>query len=184
MDADDDRETAPVRVTLTGIQKVHGREPLVALAVAELDIGGVILLLQGIQIRRNHAGRMDVLAPQFKSNTGEWFPAVTLPAVILSALEDAFVEASDPRRRGRWHGMTLPAVTARVLLDSDVGVPAYANAHVSADQRAGQILSFIANHCANRWWLKELQFAGVDVYNVGSGGNGEPGADAAWWFCR
>jgi hypothetical protein len=94
---DDDRETVGIEVRLLGIERLHGSGELIALAAAMIVIADVELQIQGVQVRRDRrTGRVTVLPPQFRSN-GRWFPAIVLPEPVLAALEDSFVEASDPR---------------------------------------------------------------------------------------
>ena len=94
-------ETLPVVYRVLGIERVVGASRLLALALVELEISGVVLRLQGVQVRRLSDG-IGVEAPQFRhARTGKWLPALVLPAELSRALADEVLaeleRTADPR---------------------------------------------------------------------------------------
>ena len=91
-------DTMPVTFRLTGLERIHAPGKLVALAVVELEIGGAVLTLQGVQVLRLPNGQTECRAPCFRSSTGRWLPAVMLPPGLASALAAEVLAAfADPR---------------------------------------------------------------------------------------
>jgi stage V sporulation protein G len=71
--------TATVTFVVTGLQRVVGAGRLVALATVEIDLEGVVVQVQGLQVIRQR-GRISTQAPRFRNpQTGAWMPAVILP---------------------------------------------------------------------------------------------------------
>src|SRR5215469_14095527 len=69
------------------VEPVRGAGRLEALAAIELDVAGVVIVLQGVQLRRRADGDFDCAAPAFRHpRTGQWFPAVILPPELRTAL--------------------------------------------------------------------------------------------------
>ena len=85
-------DIAEVEVTLTQVDRVHGRGELIALLAADVVIAGVPLQLQGIQVRRDRIG-LKMRAPEFRGSDGRWWPAVVLPGEVMQALLDAYLES-------------------------------------------------------------------------------------------
>jgi len=79
-------DTAPVSVELIQVDEVR-RGSLVALAVAEISIAGVVFRLQAIPIRRE-AGRLVISEPCTRDPSGAWVPACILPPEVFEALAD------------------------------------------------------------------------------------------------
>lgn len=79
-------ETAPVTVELIQVDQVR-RGSLVALAVAEIDVAGIVFRLQAVPIRRE-AGRLVIQEPCTRCPSGSWVPAVCLPPEVFEALAD------------------------------------------------------------------------------------------------
>lgn len=87
-------DTTPVRFTVIGLELVTDAGRLVALAIIEIEIAGVSLTLQGVQVRRNAAGGLSVVAPQFRHpRTGRWVPGVLLPEELASAMAGEVMDA-------------------------------------------------------------------------------------------
>jgi stage V sporulation protein G len=79
--------TATVTFVVTGLQRVVGAGRLVALATVEIDLEGVVVLVQGVQVIRKR-GRISSQAPRFRNpQTGAWMPAVILPDELGAAIE-------------------------------------------------------------------------------------------------
>ena len=86
----------------TVCERVAGASRLLALALVELEISGVVLRLQGVQVRRRAEGGIGVEAPQFRhARTGKWLPALVLPPELSRALADEVLtemeRTADPR---------------------------------------------------------------------------------------
>jgi hypothetical protein len=65
-------ETTPVTITILNIERV-AKGDVAALANVELEVAGVVIVLQG--------------APLFRHpRTGHWLPAVRLPASLSAAI--------------------------------------------------------------------------------------------------
>jgi len=91
-------DTVPVTVDLIHVERTPGRGSLIALAVAEVDVGGVVFRLQGVPVRRAPGGGIGVVEPHTRGPDGAWYPAVLLPDPALQALaeliRDALAEAA------------------------------------------------------------------------------------------
>jgi len=79
-------DTAPVTVDLIQVDRTPGRGSLIALAVAEVDVGGLVFRLQGVPVRRAPGGRIGVAEPHTRGPDGAWYPAVFLPDAVLLTL--------------------------------------------------------------------------------------------------
>ena len=88
-------DTCPVAVTVLGVERVTGRGSLVALAIVELDLFGVVVTLQGVQVhRRPVGGSVEVRSPVWRHpRTGAWLPGVLLPPELADALTGQVIEA-------------------------------------------------------------------------------------------
>lgn len=95
-------ETEPVTFNVQLIEPASGAGRLVALAIVAMEIAGVEVVLQGVQIIRGPNGRASVEAPKFRHpRTGQWIPAVVLPPELrdaigrelLACLPDVFKDA-------------------------------------------------------------------------------------------
>ena len=79
-------ETVPVSYEVLQVEPVHGSGRLVGLAVVRVELAGVELTLQGVQVRHGPAGLV-VDAPQFRHpRDGRWLPAVVLPPELRDAI--------------------------------------------------------------------------------------------------
>lgn len=78
-------ETSTVRFEVRGIERAHGGR-VVALAIVALDVDGVELVMQGVQVLRAAGGGLEVRAPMWRHPTGRWIPAVVLPDELRDAI--------------------------------------------------------------------------------------------------
>jgi hypothetical protein len=88
--------TATVNFVVTGLERLNGTGRLVALATVEIDLEGVVILVQGIQVVRCGRG-IAAQAPRFRDpRTGAWTAAVILPEELGAAIA---VELQEMLRR-------------------------------------------------------------------------------------
>lgn len=80
-------ETVACSIALAGLERVEGCGTLLAVAVVEVNVGGMLdLTLQGIQVR-NRNGRLLCQAPQWREpKSGRWFPSIVLPPELLTEI--------------------------------------------------------------------------------------------------
>jgi hypothetical protein len=90
-----DAEFKSVAFTLLGIERLSAGA-LIGLAVVEIDIGGIVLLIQGVQIMRGGNGAVEVRAPRFRDAAGQWRSAIVLPDSLQSALADEILADFKP----------------------------------------------------------------------------------------
>ncbi len=71
---------------------------LLALAIVELDIGGAVLELQGVQVVRLATGLVCRTPPFRHPRDGRWLPGIVLPPEVMDAVAnmvlDAFAEVA------------------------------------------------------------------------------------------
>lgn len=80
-------ETVPVTYTVIGVERVHGTGKLVGLAIVEIDVAGVIVTLQGVQVVREPDGALSCKPPSFRHpKSGRWLAAVVLPSTLAEAI--------------------------------------------------------------------------------------------------
>lgn len=80
--------TATVTFVITRLERLSGSGRLVALATVEIDLEGVVVVVQGVQVIR-HRGRITTQAPRFRNpRTGIWTPAVILPEELGWAIAE------------------------------------------------------------------------------------------------
>lgn len=80
-------DTSSVGFEVRSIEPVHGAGRLVALAVVAVDIDGVELVLQGVQVMREPDGGWRVRPPVWRHpGSGAWVPAVVLPDELRDAI--------------------------------------------------------------------------------------------------
>ena len=85
-------ETQTVAFKLLGLDKLPGNGSLVALAVVELDVCGVVITLQGVRVVRE-AGKLAVRSPAFRDpRDGLWRSTTLLPPSLTQALADEMFE--------------------------------------------------------------------------------------------
>lgn len=81
-----DRTTTTVTFTVTRLERVRGAGRLVALVTVELELEGVVLVMQGVRVVRDR-DRMTTQAPRFRNPlTGAWVPALLLPDELGQAI--------------------------------------------------------------------------------------------------
>jgi hypothetical protein len=85
-------EGAPVTARVIGVERVRGHGRLIGLAVVALDVCGVALTLQGVQLLRRADGAVDVRTPCFRRPTGAWLPAILLPPEVAQAITEELME--------------------------------------------------------------------------------------------
>ena len=85
-------DTAPVTVTAIGITRVSNAAKLRALADVEVVIDGVVMLIQGVQVRADGDGT-EVSLPKYRAPDGEWRSAIILPEEIKGAISDTVLAA-------------------------------------------------------------------------------------------
>jgi hypothetical protein len=87
-------ETVPVTYTLIGIESVRNSGRLIALAIVEIDVAGVVLTLQGVRVMRRPDGSLAVEAPTFRHpRTGKSLPCILLPPALAQAFADDVLTA-------------------------------------------------------------------------------------------
>ena len=80
-------ETVPVRFTVQGVEPVRAAGRLIALAIVALDVAGVELVLQGVQVVRGVDGVLTVRPPVWRHPaSGRWLPAMVLPPELQAAI--------------------------------------------------------------------------------------------------
>ncbi len=72
---------------MTHYRAVSGVGRLVGLAVVAMDLGGVEMVLQGVQVIRRDDGLLTVRSPVWRDPMSqEWVPAVVLDDVLTAAI--------------------------------------------------------------------------------------------------
>jgi hypothetical protein len=78
--------TTIVTFTVTDVEPVRGAGRLVALAKVELELDGVVLVMQGVRVMRQR-DRITTQAPRFRDpRTGDWIPALIVPEELGQAI--------------------------------------------------------------------------------------------------
>jgi hypothetical protein len=78
--------TTTVSFTVLGVEPVRGAGRLIALAKVELELDGVILIMQGVRVVRMGNGILTE-PPKFRDpRTGDWLPALIVPAELGEAI--------------------------------------------------------------------------------------------------
>lgn len=88
-------ETTSVVCRVLDVQPVRG-DKLIALASVELVIDGVALALHGLQVQRGQQGGAEATAvtlPRYRTSSGDWRSAVTLPDELKRPIADAVLAA-------------------------------------------------------------------------------------------
>jgi hypothetical protein len=84
-------DTATIAVAITGITPVQ-RGAIRSLFTAELTLDGVPIVLHGMQALVEHDGRLVIRLPQYRAPDGRWADAIAVPAAVLRAIGDLYVE--------------------------------------------------------------------------------------------
>jgi stage V sporulation protein G len=79
-------------VKIIGHEAVKGRGTLIALAIVEVDIAGVLIRIQGVEIHQSKLGKLTIAAPQFRAANGKRHAAVILPPEIMRTAIELFVQ--------------------------------------------------------------------------------------------
>jgi hypothetical protein len=114
-------ETIPVEYRVLGVERAIGTGRLLALANVEIDVAGVVLRLQGVQVRRGTKG-LECSAPVWRHpHLGRWLPAVTLPPELLRAIAVDVLDAFNaiygfPRNGTKERPRSLTTALARTSL--------------------------------------------------------------------
>jgi hypothetical protein len=81
-----DAATTMVTFTVLEVLPVRGAGRLIALASVELELDGVILVMQGVRVVRMGNGVLTE-PPKFRDpRTGGWIPALIVPAELGEAI--------------------------------------------------------------------------------------------------
>jgi len=111
--------TATVTFVVTGLERICGAGRLLALASVEIDLEGVVILVQGVQVIRHH-GQIATQAPRFRDpRTGAWMPAVVLPDELGAAIAGELHNMLK-RQAGRIPVPDLIATPIEDLLDESI----------------------------------------------------------------
>ena len=89
-------ETLPVAYRVLSVDRVAGAGELIALATVEMDISGVVLTLQGVQVRSQPDGRRCGPPRWRHPRTGKWLPCLSLPPELAEVLAE-MERTDDPR---------------------------------------------------------------------------------------
>ncbi len=90
-------DTVLTTFELIEFRRIRSAGNLLALACITIDLGGVEVLLHGVQVLRTPAGKIQCRAPHYRSVTGEWLPAVVLPEALERAIGAEILAAyTDP----------------------------------------------------------------------------------------
>jgi len=85
-------DTTTATITVLEIIPLNGGGRLLALADVELVLDGVALVLHGVQVRADGDGT-EIRLPNYRSPSGEWMTAITLPEEIRVPMGDAVIAA-------------------------------------------------------------------------------------------
>lgn len=111
--------TATVTFVVTALERICGAGRLVALASVEIDLEGVVVLVQGVQVIR-HRGHITTQAPRFRNpKTGTWMPAVVLPQELGVAIAEELHQMLQ-RKEGHISLPDLIATPIEALLDESM----------------------------------------------------------------
>lgn len=86
-------DSAAVTVTLLRIDATPRCGKLLALAVVEVDVDGVVFRLQGVRLVQRPDGSKAVEAPRYRGPDGRWLPAVVFPGEMAEAVAGVVLEA-------------------------------------------------------------------------------------------
>lgn len=89
-------DTVPVEYRVIGTEPVHGRGRLERLAIVEVEVAGIVLTLQGVQVMRGPDGRRTCRAPTFRHPDGRWLPAILLPVELSDAIAAEVLAEATP----------------------------------------------------------------------------------------
>jgi hypothetical protein len=80
-------ETTSVTYAVDGTERVAGSGRLIALANVRIEVAGIEIMLQGLQVVRGGDGALTCKAPMWRHpKSGRWLPAVLLPPELQAAV--------------------------------------------------------------------------------------------------
>jgi hypothetical protein len=79
-------DTVSVSFEVVDFRRVHGARDLLALATVDINLDGIAVTLRGVQVLRLPNGKLQARAPHYRTTTGVWAPAVTLPDELERAI--------------------------------------------------------------------------------------------------
>ncbi len=85
-------DIATITFRVTSLRRLHDDGRIVALAEVTVDLDGIPLVLHGLQIVRVLHG-LECRMPHYRTPTGAWAPAVTLPEELGGAIGREVLDA-------------------------------------------------------------------------------------------
>jgi len=86
-------DTTPVRFDVLGVEHVRGPAGVIGLANVEVELAGVVFVVQGVRVMRDATGGLSCQAPIFRHPSGRWLPAMVLPPELTAAIGAEVLEA-------------------------------------------------------------------------------------------
>jgi stage V sporulation protein G len=120
-------------ITVRHLRPLQGRT-VYALLDADIEIGGVVISIVGVQARHLQGGGTSVHLPTFRDADGKWRAAVILPDEICDALSDAVLAfmveegvatqagSGQPDAEADDFGAKLAARRGSIPADVDLGI--------------------------------------------------------------
>jgi hypothetical protein len=89
---DPDDDIARVRITVSPLVPISDKGAVKFVASVQLDVGGIMIQLDGWSLRMGRDGRMRCFTPGYRDfRTGEWTSCITLSADLLRAVGEALL---------------------------------------------------------------------------------------------
>ena len=85
-------DTAPVVVSVVGVEAVTGMGKVRWLAIVDIEVAGVWVQLQGVRVVSTPAGLV-VRPPVFRHPVHGWTPCATMPPAVTDALAASVLAA-------------------------------------------------------------------------------------------
>ena len=85
-------DTTTAAITVLSITPLANAGKLLALADVELVLDGVAMIIHGVQVRAK-GDETEVTLPRYRSPTGEWKAAISLPDEVREPMGDAVISA-------------------------------------------------------------------------------------------
>lgn len=85
-------DTTTAIITVLGIVPVNATGKLLALADVELVLDGVAMIIHGVQVRADGTCT-EISLPRYRSPSGTWMTAITLPDEVRAPMGDAVMAA-------------------------------------------------------------------------------------------
>ncbi|RAU23230.1 hypothetical protein CU669_03480 [Paramagnetospirillum kuznetsovii] len=86
-------DTTTASIAVLKVSPVNNAGKLLALADVSILLDGVEIVIHGIQVRAD-AGGTEVTLPKYRSPSGAWVTAVTLPDEVRGPMGDAVMAAA------------------------------------------------------------------------------------------